>query len=207
MLDFLYPPLEWRDWRDDWPLSRCSQFANSAGLRWHYQKLGQGPVMLLLHGTGASTHTWRDLVPLWASTFTVVSVDLPGHAFTPDGAWQHELEASFPYVETDDQIRAIREVKDALVRLPYAALLGTVLALRPRKKSLGRRSVAVVQTQIMLSVVGAVIMLVVGNSLSRAFGIVGAAVGALSSSTSGRNLNLVLIVIFAIRLSLGGGIF
>ncbi|MEI5686411.1 MULTISPECIES: hypothetical protein [Sphingomonas] len=38
-------------------------------------------------------------------------------------------------------------------------------------------------------------------------GIVGAAVGALSSSNGGRNLNLVLIVIFAIRLSLGGGIF
>ncbi|NYD90464.1 hypothetical protein [Sphingomonas melonis] len=38
-------------------------------------------------------------------------------------------------------------------------------------------------------------------------GIVGAAFGAMSSSNSGRNLNLVLIVIFAIRLSLGGGIF
>jgi hypothetical protein len=37
-------------------------------------------------------------------------------------------------------------------------------------------------------------------------GIVGAAVGALSSSSSGRNLNLVLIVIFALRLMLGGGI-
>jgi hypothetical protein len=37
-------------------------------------------------------------------------------------------------------------------------------------------------------------------------GIVGAAVGALSSSNSGRNLNLVLIVIFALRLMLGGGI-
>ncbi len=38
--------------------------------------------------------------------------------------------------------------------------------------------------------------------------VVGAAVGALSSSsTSGRNLNLVLIVVCAIRLSLGGGIF
>jgi hypothetical protein len=35
--------------------------------------------------------------------------------------------------------------------------------------------VLVVQTQIMLAVVGAVIMLVVGNSISRAFGIVGAA--------------------------------
>lgn len=38
-------------------------------------------------------------------------------------------------------------------------------------------------------------------------GIVGAAIGAMSSANGGRNLNLVLIVIFAIRLSLGGGIF
>jgi hypothetical protein len=38
-------------------------------------------------------------------------------------------------------------------------------------------------------------------------GIVGAAVGALSTAKSGRNLNLVLIVIFALRLMLGGGIF
>ena len=45
------------------------------------------------------------------------------------------------------------------------------------------------------------------NWLVIPIGIVGAAVGALSSSSSGRNLNLVLIVIFAIRLSIGGGIF
>lgn len=37
-------------------------------------------------------------------------------------------------------------------------------------------------------------------------GIVGAAVGALSSSKGGRNLNLVLIVIFTLRLILGGGV-
>ncbi|WP_375270921.1 hypothetical protein [Sphingomonas sp.] len=36
--------------------------------------------------------------------------------------------------------------------------------------------------------------------------IVGAAFGALSSSKSGRNLNLVLIVIFSLRLMLGGGL-
>ncbi|WP_298092383.1 hypothetical protein [Sphingomonas sp. NY01] len=36
--------------------------------------------------------------------------------------------------------------------------------------------------------------------------IVGAGIGALSSRNSGRNLNLVLIVIFALRLMLGGGI-
>jgi hypothetical protein len=69
----------------------------------------------------------------------------------------------------------MKEIKDALVRLPLAAVLGTALALRPRKRDKTRRSVLVVQTQIMLAVVGAVIMLVVGNSLSRAFGIVGAA--------------------------------
>ncbi|MDZ7372971.1 MAG: transcription-repair coupling factor [candidate division KSB1 bacterium] len=35
----------------------------------------------------------------------------PGHAFSPDGPLQHELEASFPYEETPDQAKAIEEVK------------------------------------------------------------------------------------------------
>ena len=64
---------------------------------------------------------------------------------------------------------------DALVRLPLAAVLGTALALRPKRRGTPPRTTAVVQTQILLSVVGAVIMLVVGASLARAFGIVGAA--------------------------------
>jgi uncharacterized membrane protein YhiD involved in acid resistance len=72
-------------------------------------------------------------------------------------------------------IHAMHEVGDALVRLPLAALLGTALALRPKRKGTPPRMPAVVQTQIILAVVGAVIMLVVGASLARAFGIVGAA--------------------------------
>ena len=67
------------------------------------------------------------------------------------------------------------EIRLAFVRLALAGLFGTALALRPRRKSQGARKVVVIQTQIMLAIVGAVIMLVVGNSLSRAFGIVGAA--------------------------------
>ncbi|MCD6519058.1 MAG: transcription-repair coupling factor [Anaerolineae bacterium] len=35
----------------------------------------------------------------------------PGHAFSPDTEWQRELEASFPYEETEDQLRALAEVK------------------------------------------------------------------------------------------------
>ncbi|MBN1874103.1 MAG: transcription-repair coupling factor [Anaerolineae bacterium] len=34
-----------------------------------------------------------------------------GHAFAPDTSWQGELEAAFPYVETEDQIQAITAVK------------------------------------------------------------------------------------------------
>src|SRR5687767_2789924 len=67
------------------------------------------------------------------------------------------------------------EVLASLIRLPLAALLGTVLPLRPRRRGTPKRDPAVVQTQIILAVVGALIMLVVGASLARAFGIVGAA--------------------------------
>jgi len=44
--------------------------------------MGDGPVLLLLHGTGASTHSWRDLAPLLSRSFNIVAADLPGHAFT-----------------------------------------------------------------------------------------------------------------------------
>ncbi len=35
----------------------------------------------------------------------------PGIAFAPDGAWQQELESSFPYEETPDQVAALTEIK------------------------------------------------------------------------------------------------
>ncbi|HHW13975.1 MAG TPA: transcription-repair coupling factor, partial [Firmicutes bacterium] len=40
----------------------------------------------------------------------------PGHAFGPDTVWQQELEESFPYEETPDQLRAIQEVKADMER-------------------------------------------------------------------------------------------
>jgi magnesium chelatase accessory protein len=73
------------DWdRDgaDWPLRDASRFVQAGGLRWHVQVLGAGPALLLLHGTGAATHSWRDLAPLLARRFTVIAPDLPGHGFS-----------------------------------------------------------------------------------------------------------------------------
>src|ERR687896_699334 len=67
------------------------------------------------------------------------------------------------------------ELFASAIRLPLAALLGAVLALRPRRRGTPERQPTVVQTQIILAVVGSLIMLVVGASLERAFGIVGVA--------------------------------
>src|SRR2546425_7641271 len=69
----------------------------------------------------------------------------------------------------------VRDLRHALSRLPIAAGLASVLALRPRRRGTPPRQTPVIETQIILAVVGAVVMLVVGSSLARAFGIVGAA--------------------------------
>lgn len=77
-------------------------------------------------------------------------------------------EAGEPMTET-------RAVEEAAVRLPIAAGLGAILAFRPRRRGTPPRMPPVIQTQIILAVVGALVMLIVGSSLARAFGIVGAA--------------------------------
>lgn len=66
----------------NWPNRPQSRFIRAAGLVWHVQIDGEGPVVVLIHGTGAGTHTWRGMLPLLAKTFKVVAMDLPGHAFT-----------------------------------------------------------------------------------------------------------------------------
>ena len=74
--------LVWSRDGDDWPNRDASSFVEAAGLRWHVQKLGQGPQLLLLHGTGAATHSWRGLAPILAQQHAVIALDLPGHGFT-----------------------------------------------------------------------------------------------------------------------------
>ena len=68
-----------------WPNRDHSRFVDAGGLRWHVQVAGDGPVLLLLHGTGAATHSWRAVLPLLAAHFKVVAPDLPGHGFTARG--------------------------------------------------------------------------------------------------------------------------
>ncbi len=74
--------LEWEREGLLWPQRVHSRFVSAGGMRWHVQRFGRGPVVLLVHGTGASTHTWGGVAPLLAKHFTVVAMDLPGHGFT-----------------------------------------------------------------------------------------------------------------------------
>ena len=73
-----------------WPNRDASRFVRACGMQWHVQTMGEGPTLLLVHGTGAATHSWRALAPLLARHFHVVAIDLPGHGFTtasPRGAY------------------------------------------------------------------------------------------------------------------------
>jgi hypothetical protein len=77
-------------------------------------------------------------------------------------------------VESDWFVQ-FESLHNAVIRLPIAAALSAILAFRPRRRGTPERQSPVIQTQIILAIVGAMVMLVVGASLARAFGIVGAA--------------------------------
>ncbi len=77
---------------------------------------GRGPSISRLGGaTWASTkqkvreavqEIAGDLLELYAKRQVA-----EGYAFSPDTPWQRELEASFPYIETEDQLQALEEIK------------------------------------------------------------------------------------------------
>ncbi len=74
--------LRWEVEGRDWPHREASRFVRVGPVEWHVQTMGEGPLVWLIHGTGASTHSWRGVMPLLAERFHVVAMDLPGHGFT-----------------------------------------------------------------------------------------------------------------------------
>lgn len=116
------------DWeRDgrDWPNRAASRFVTAGGLRWHVQEQGVGPTLLLLHGTGAATHSWAGLLPRLSPRFRVVAPDLPGHGFTdtPD-----RTDLSLP--EMAARVAALIGSLDAPPAMTVAHSAGAAVALR-----------------------------------------------------------------------------
>ena len=138
----------------DWPNRDASQFVSAGGLSWHVQMMGTGPDLLLVHGTGASTHSWRDMLPLLAPRFRVIAPDLPGHGFTAmpptsDGlslsGMANGLEALIDTLGTKPQIAAGHSAGAAILarmcldnRLPLRTLISLNGAILPLSGLAGR---------------------------------------------------------------------
>ncbi len=81
--------LSWQREGRDWPNREASRFVEAGGIRWHVQVMPSNesaragrPVVLLVHGTGAASHSWRGLMVPLSEHFTVIAPDLPGHGFS-----------------------------------------------------------------------------------------------------------------------------
>lgn len=91
--------------------------------------------------------------------------------FPPGGQNEATAQDRIP----EHPMHPLHDLDAAIIALPLATLLGTALAFRPKRRGTPPRMPAVIQTQIILAIVGAVVMLVVGASIARAFAVVGAA--------------------------------
>jgi magnesium chelatase accessory protein len=125
--------LNWEREGADWPHRARSHFVSAAGLRWHVQQFPGpapgAPCLLLLHGTGASTHSWRDLAPLLAQRFEVIAPDLPGHAFTGLPA----QGVGSPQLTLPGMARALRDLLQVMQRQPTWVVghsAGAAIAIR-----------------------------------------------------------------------------
>jgi magnesium chelatase accessory protein len=102
-----------------------SRMVPCESVRWHVEIAGDGPALLLLHGTGASSHSFRELMPLLARRFTVVAPDLPGHASSEPSRWFEPTLSG--------TAAALEELLDALHLVPEVVVghsAGAALAAR-----------------------------------------------------------------------------
>ncbi|RPF71748.1 alpha/beta fold hydrolase BchO [Aurantiacibacter spongiae] len=109
----------------DWPARESSRFVRAGGIEWHLQIDGGGPVMLLLHGTGASTHSWAPLRPFLAPDWTLVAPDLPGHGFSSQRAGGR---ATLPFVAR--AVGALLETCDMRPAVIVGHSAGAAIAVR-----------------------------------------------------------------------------
>ena len=77
--------MDWDRFKATWPNAQHSKFVRSHPHTWHVQSKGEGAPILLLHGAGASTHTWAPIFDSLSQKHTVIAIDLPGQGFTKFG--------------------------------------------------------------------------------------------------------------------------
>ena len=114
----------------NWPNHDLSRFVQAGGIRWHVQQTGDGPKLLLVHGTGASTHSWRDLMRPLGAHFTVLAADLPGHGFTTQAVGGSSIRAMSESLAV--LLKQLQFVPDYVVGHSAGAVILCSLALAGR---------------------------------------------------------------------------
>ena len=96
-------------WRSDVPRSELearyapppSQFVELEGQRLHYRDEGEGPPLLLIHGTAASLHTWDGWVEALRTEYRLIRLDLPGFGLSgPNDRGNYSTEFRLQVIET-----------------------------------------------------------------------------------------------------------
>src|SRR5687768_2104219 len=111
--------------------------------------------------------------------------------------------------ELSNLVTQIPSIAHGLVVLTVAAMLGAALGvIRPVRTGIVPRSAHVIQAQILLAIVGAIIIVVVAESLARAFAIVGAAglVRYRARVDDPKDAGVMLVAL-AVGLTTGSGLF
>lgn len=116
--------LEWSRDGADWPNRELSRLTNVGGQLWHLQRGGSGRRVLLLHGAGASTHSWRDLIPRLVPACEVLAPDLPGQGFSRGRARRFTLSGMA------QDLGALLDAEDFAPDLAVGHSAGAAIALR-----------------------------------------------------------------------------
>ena len=117
--------MRWPEDAKNWPLTQYSRQVLCRPHRWHVQEHGTGDTILLIHGAGGATQSFRHLFPLLAQDHHVVAVDLPGQGFTQLGAQQR---CGLDHM-TEDLLTLIRH-EGWTPKLIVAHSAGVAIALR-----------------------------------------------------------------------------
>lgn len=79
----------------------ASRFMDIQGNRIHYKDEGEGEVLLLIHGTASSLHTWDQWQQRLSKQFRVIRMDLPGFGLTgPDKSDRYEIADDIAFLNT-----------------------------------------------------------------------------------------------------------
>jgi pimeloyl-ACP methyl ester carboxylesterase len=105
------------------------------GIRWAYEEAGEGPLLLLFHGTLSGKAVYRDQLPVLSSRCRAVALDWPGHGdsgFDPAGWTVSDLVATVPKV-----IDALGERTAILAGVSQGGAISMRVALRSPERVAG----------------------------------------------------------------------